>query len=661
MTLRTISGAVFLAVLLPVLLLVASPDFVQSQELSPEVTNRPLKPCSPPPSLDSNVHGVLWPGGVVPYVFDVNVTPARKTAMLAAMKEWENVSPVRFVPRSNEPDYLHIKDDPGNWSHVGKIGGKQEMGIYNWNSKFQMAHELCHALGFVHEHQRPDRDIFVTIDPSKVNDPNYRLEPDALVTSSYDFDSVMHGDSTFVMVSNHQHPIWHSRIGQRDHLSLGDIRGIQIAYGEPDRPPSEYGFATTIANFIPTFHTQGEFACIGNSDFQLVSRNLTGGTTGVIVVSTGKASTLLAGLKIYADLTGVPFLSWFPLPVMATGSPSVPGSGVVNLPIALPNAPSLVGSQFFLQGAFYESTVQWGTTAGMWLTFQEQLSKDITCLYDRNRYQEHVTNATVGQAVWNANAVSGFSYVKTQVFTCGGQSYWIVIVKHQQTGIDFCLIPGGSFQMGDITNTGNTNETPVHYVHLEPFLLARTEVTQEQFYEATGGGRPWVGKSCVQIGATNAASYIDWYSASLFCARQGMRLPTESEWEYACRAGTTTCYYFGENYPPTNFGNFAWYIDNARNVYETYPHAVGQKLPNAFGLYDMYGNVAEYCLDEYKSYYNHVPTNGTAWDTGLSDRRIVRGGCWDSGAVNCRSASRSCTNPGSFGSKTGFRLARPLR
>jgi formylglycine-generating enzyme required for sulfatase activity len=661
MTRGTISGAVFQAVLLPVLLFVTAPAFAQSPGLPPETMNRPLKPCSPPPSLDSNVHGVLWPGGVVPYVFDGNVTAAQQTAMLAAMKEWENVSPVRFVFRSNQIDYIHIKDDPGNWSSVGKIGGKQEIGIYNWNVKFQMVHELCHALGFVHEHQRPDRDIFVTIAPAKLTDPNYRVEKDALVTSSYDFDSIMHYDSMNMTVSSHHAPIWQSRIGQRDHLSVGDIRGMQIAYGEPNRPPSEYGFANTASNFVPTFHTQGEFACIGNPSFQLVSRNLTGGAMGMYVVSTGKASTLLSGLQIYVDLTGPIFSSWFPLPATANGSSGVQGAGVVTLPITLPNVPSLVGTHLFLQGAFYESGVQYGTTAGMWLTFHNTISRDVTCLYDRKAYQQHVTSTTVGQAVWNANAVPGFSYVKTQQFTCGGETHWIVIVQHQQTGMEFCLIPGGSFRMGDINSIGDPNEKPVHWVHLEPFLLSRTEVTQGQFYTVMGD-EPWKNRTNVQPGSTYAANYIDWYNASNFSAKLSMRLPTESEWEFACRSGTATCYNFGENFPPTTIlGNYAWYDQNAWHAEEAYPHKVGLKLPNAFGVYDMHGNVWEWCVDEWKGDYKLVPTNGHAWDKGIGVDRVFRGGGWGSHALLCRSAKRIGDFPGDLGASLGFRVAMSLR
>jgi len=654
----TISKTVILAILSGSLLsgslqFLAKSVSAQSPGLSQEVLNRPLRPCSSPPGCDSNVKGMLWVGGVVPYVFDTLVTAAQQAAMIAAMKEWENVSPVRFVPRTNQNDYIHIKGDGSNWSNVGKIGGKQGIGIYNWNSRFQMAHELCHALGFMHEHQRPDRDIFVTIAPSKLADPQFQIKSDAIATSSYDFDSVMHGDSTAITVNGHHNKIWQSRIGQRDHLSTGDIRGMQVAYGEPNRPPSEYGFASTSTDFVPTFHTQGEFTCTGNSNSRLVSRNLTGGATGLIILSTEKASFDLLGSRIYVVMTGTIFSSWFPLPTTANGPSGVPGAGVVTLPIAIPDEPSLLGRNMFLQGAFLEPGFKYGTTAGMWLTFHNKISKNVTCLYDHKTYQQHVTSAQVGQAVWNANRVAVFSYVKTQQFICGGETHWIVIVKHQQTDMEFCLIPGGSFRMGD------SNETPVHWVHLEPFLLSRTEVTQGMFYTVMGS-EPWKGKMYVKDGPDYAANYIDWYDASAFCARLGMRLPTESEWEYACRAGTTTCYHFGENWPPTSLGNYAWFRENAWNVNQRYAHQVGLKLPNAFGLHDMHGNVFEWCIDLWHDDYNGASTNGRSWD-GSGSVRVFRGGCWHLGEGCCSSAFRSGYGPDYHSSGIGFRVARPLR
>jgi formylglycine-generating enzyme required for sulfatase activity len=223
------------------------------------------------------------------------------------------------------------------------------------------------------------------------------------------------------------------------------------------------------------------------------------------------------------------------------------------------------------------------------------------------------------------------------------------------------LVPGGSFQMGDLNNTGYTDEKPVHWVHLEPFLLARTEVTQGQF-SAVMGTEPWKGQWFVQIGATNAASYIDRYDAATFCTKLGMRLPTEAEWEYACRAGTTTCYHFGENYPPStvNLGKYAWSWENCFPN-ELYAHAVAQKLPNAFGLHDMHGNVLEWCVDEYRSDYNRVPTNGSAYDTGLGTVRVPRGGGGLNDAGLCRSADRHRYDPGCRNGILGLRLARPLR
>ncbi|MBN2492665.1 MAG: formylglycine-generating enzyme family protein [Planctomycetes bacterium] len=173
------------------------------------------------------------------------------------------------------------------------------------------------------------------------------------------------------------------------------------------------------------------------------------------------------------------------------------------------------------------------------------------------------------------------------------------------------------------------------------------------------GTEPWKAQPNVQLGPAYPATYVDWFNAAKFCTKLGARLPTQSEWEYACRAGTTTCYHFGENYPPANLGNYAWFLDTCQG--QPYAHQVAQKLPNAFGLYDMHGNVWEWCLDEWEEHYNGIPTNGSAWDTGLRAARVIRSGFWYDSARDCRSPDHDWYGPGRYDSRIGFRVARMLR
>ena len=132
------------------------------------------------------------------------------------------------------------------------------------------------------------------------------------------------------------------------------------------------------------------------------------------------------------------------------------------------------------------------------------------------------------------------------------------------------------------------------------------------------------------------------------------RLPSEAEWEYACRAGTTTRYSFGDS--ESKLGDYAWYNDNSGSK----THPVGKKKPNPYGLYDMHGNVWEWTQDKWHSDYNSAPTDGSAWESGGGADRVFRGGCWFYFARFCRSANCLYLGPGNRLRSVGFRLLEEL-
>ncbi|MEW6745334.1 MAG: formylglycine-generating enzyme family protein [Planctomycetota bacterium] len=187
------------------------------------------------------------------------------------------------------------------------------------------------------------------------------------------------------------------------------------------------------------------------------------------------------------------------------------------------------------------------------------------------------------------------------------------------------------------------------------FWLGRYEVTQAQ-WEAVMGANPsyYPGsqRPVETIGWGDVEDYLLIRNAS--SSGGTYRLPTEAEWEYACRAGTTTRYYWGDDADLTAIEDYAWFTDNSNE--ETHP--VGEKLPNAWGLYDMTGNVDEWCQDWYGEYPDGPVTDPQGPDSG--DMRVIRGGDWGIGARGCRSACRFTNGPtpDQAFEALGFRLLR---
>jgi formylglycine-generating enzyme required for sulfatase activity len=237
--------------------------------------------------------------------------------------------------------------------------------------------------------------------------------------------------------------------------------------------------------------------------------------------------------------------------------------------------------------------------------------------------------------------------------------------------VKMVLIPGGEFRMGD--EMGEDDERPVHLVQMSAFYIDKYEVTQKAF-ENMMGRNPSKFK-----GPDNPVEQVGWFAAIQYCnmrslregltpcydletlecsyEAEGYRLPTEAEWEYACRAGTTTRYSFGN--PAAKLSQHSWFKENANKT----THPVGQKMPNPWGLYDMHGNVWEWCNDYYgEDYYRNSRTEDPPGPS-VGQERVLRGGSWASTAQSACSSSRYSEAPGfadvCFGYDAyGFRCVR---
>ena len=232
-------------------------------------------------------------------------------------------------------------------------------------------------------------------------------------------------------------------------------------------------------------------------------------------------------------------------------------------------------------------------------------------------------------------------------------------------GMDLVLIPAGEFQMGSGISAAEVarrfdskasyfeDEHPQHTVKISrPYYLSTTEVTQGQ-YEAVMGKNPSRYK-----GKDLPVETVSWEEAVEFCKRlsangkKGYRLPTEAEWEYACRAGSKTVFGFGDSHK--SLGDYAWYSENMKGLTTA---AVATKKPNAWGLYDMHGNVFEWCSDWHGDYSSKTVVDPTGPTAG--DFLVIRGGGWFSPARGCRSARRLRDWPADRSHRLGFRVALP--
>ncbi|MCP5045896.1 MAG: formylglycine-generating enzyme family protein [bacterium] len=229
----------------------------------------------------------------------------------------------------------------------------------------------------------------------------------------------------------------------------------------------------------------------------------------------------------------------------------------------------------------------------------------------------------------------------------------------ESVGQDLVPIKGGSFLMG--SNDGEDDERPIHNVLVEDFMIGKYEVTQEQWFGVMGT-KPWEGLKSVSPGDRRPVVNVDWYDARNFVRQlnklSGLhyRLPTEAEWEYACRAGSASTFSHG----PLKEGlsEYAWFYDNAFIKGDRQAHEVGELKPNKWGLYDMLGNVYEWCSDWYRR--NHYNKSRVQNPKGAKygNSKAVRGGDWARTDYFLRVASRRYYSPHYKDLNVGFRIAR---
>ena len=301
--------------------------------------------------------------------------------------------------------------------------------------------------------------------------------------------------------------------------------------------------------------------------------------------------------------------------------------------------------------------------------------------------------------------IQQFILSKQEVKTEAAMKAYTNVIPGITVAYALAPIPGGEFVMGSPDNEAGRkpDEGPTHKVKISPFWMGQCEVTWNEYelfmfpdYEkqkSSAGGtytngvsdavarptKPYVemsfgmgkdGYPAISMTQHAANKYCQWLSAK---TGEFFRLPTEAEWEYACRAGTTTAYSFGDD--ASKLGDYAWFEKNSDFKYQK----VGRKKPNPWGLYDMHGNVAEWCLDQYQS--NYAPVSGDAsldpWTRSVKPYpQVARGGSWDEPQESLRSAARRASEkswkaqdpqlPKSIWYLTdaqfmGFRLVRPLK
>jgi formylglycine-generating enzyme required for sulfatase activity len=251
-----------------------------------------------------------------------------------------------------------------------------------------------------------------------------------------------------------------------------------------------------------------------------------------------------------------------------------------------------------------------------------------------------------------------------------GQAKFFVEKLPFDVNLEMVEIPGGTFRMGaSEKEKGSTeDERPRHQVTVQPFFMGKYAVTQEQWQKVADflprANRELNPHPSRFKGDKRPVECISWYDVKEFCLRLSKYtkkeycLPSEAEWEYACRAGTSTPFHYGETITTqlANYDGNYTYGDGVKGEYRQKTTQGGSFPPNAFGLYDMHGNVWEWCGDTWHENYEGAPSDGNYWLSENDNRKLVCGGSWSSFPVNCRSAYRYRREPDNFSNFIGFRV-----
>jgi formylglycine-generating enzyme required for sulfatase activity len=253
------------------------------------------------------------------------------------------------------------------------------------------------------------------------------------------------------------------------------------------------------------------------------------------------------------------------------------------------------------------------------------------------------------------------------------QNYYLTQDLGNGVSLEMVYIPGGEFWMGSLESEGKrySNERPQHKVTVKPFLISKYAITQAQWREVATLREVRQNlklRPSRNGGKSHPVTQVSWFDAVEFCERlsektgKQYRLPSESEWEYACRAGTTTPFHFGKSIT-SDLANYDPYGLEPKGINREKTTPVESfQFANPLGLFDMHGNVWEWCLDHWHENYNNAPLNEDAWLDNHDENktRVIRGGSWLNDSSSCRSAYRLYKNTDEAAKHVGFRIVCSL-